>query len=70
MDKKEKDLMEEMLVEVKDGIFSEISPMDLFLGICGGYGVGLLTMFFITNSRIESRHKMQLLMNLNNKEEF
>lgn len=69
MDKKEKDLVEEVLVEVKDGIFSEVTPMDLFVGICTGLGLGLVTTAIIISNRIEARHKMQLLMNLNNKEE-
>lgn len=69
MDKKEKDLVEEVIVEVKDRIFTEVSPMDLFLGLCGGGGIGLLTMAIIISSRVESRNKMRLLMNLNNKEE-
>ena len=69
MDERKNDLLEEVLVEVKDSIFSEVTAMDLFVGICTGLGIGLVTTAVIITNRIDSRRNMQLLMNLNNKEE-
>ena len=65
MDERKNDLVE----EVKDNVFSEVTAMDLFVGICTGLGIGLVTTAVIITNKIESRRNMQLLMNLNNKEE-
>ena len=65
MDERKNDLVE----EVKDSIFSEVTAMDLFVGVCTGLGIGLITTAVIITNKIDSRRNMQLLMNLNNKEE-
>ena len=65
MDERKNDLMD----EIKDNVFSEVTAMDLFVGICTGIGIGLVTAAVIISNRIDSRRNMQLLMNLNNKEE-
>jgi hypothetical protein len=66
MDERKNDLMD----EIKDSVFSEVTAMDLFVGICTSLGIGLVTAAVIISNRIDSRRNMQLLMNLNNKEEL
>lgn len=69
MDKKEKDFVEEIIGDAKNGLLKEITWLDLATGI--GYGLGaffIVTVGYISH-QADRRSNMKLLVNLNNKEE-